>query len=455
MRRHSVLGVLTIVAGVTAVAVSYAAAQLNRRSFPGSVDDPAISYSTRPVTDAVSGLARRLEAGTLNPPFEIGSGYLRAVLGELDVPIESQVLVFTKTGIQGGLTGPRNPRALYFNDSVVVGYIRGAPWLEFASHDPQQGVIFYTLQQSAMLGMPLKRAALLRPAQCLACHQSFTSLDVPGMLVRSNFSAPNGSVLRQLGSFDVDHRTPFADRWGGWYATGTHGRMRHLGNAVVENVDKADASVNAGTLNQRSLGQRFDSTGYLSAHSDIVALMVFEHQMHAINLITRVGWEIRAAQADNRLDLAAGPLADAVNELAEYLLFVDEAPLASAIEGTTQFAASFSAKGPQDSKGRSLRQLDLRTRLMRYPCSYMIYTAAFDGLPAEGRSAVYRQMWRMLSGRASGGRYKTSPQDRRAIVEILRDTKKDLPDYFTLTSRQAVAWHADPRTRRSPRPWHR
>ena len=424
MRQHSTLVVLTVVAGVTAVAVSYAAAQLNRRSFPGTTDHPAIAYSNRPAADAVSEMATRIEAGTSTPPFEAGSGYLRAVLHELDVPIESQVLVFTTTGIQSKFTSPTNPRALYFNDSVVVGFIRGAPVLELAAQDPQQGVIFYTLPQTGL------RVTVTRRDHCLSCHQSFTSLDVPGMLVRSNFTDPAGGVLRQLGSFDVDHRTPFANRWGGWYVTGTHGRMRHLGNAVVADVDKADTAVNAGTLNQTSLEQRFTNDGYLSAHSDIVALMVFEHQMHAMNLITRVGWEIRVARAANRLDLAAGSLADGINELAEYLLFVDEAPLASAIEGTTPFAASFSAKGPHDRKGRSLRQLDLRTRLMRYPCSYMIYTAAFDGLPAEGRSAVYRKMWRMLSGSASGRRYKASARDRRAIVEILRDTKKDLPDYF-------------------------
>ena len=429
MRQRSVLGARAIVAGVTALAASYAGAQLNQRSFPGSVDDPAISYSARPATDAVSALARRIEAGGVTPAYESGSGYLRAVLHALDVPIESQVLVFTNTGIQGTFTSPKNPRALYFNDAVVVGYIRGAPFLELASHDPQQGVIFHTLPQPSLFSVLLQKGALTRRNECLGCHQSFTSLDVPGMLVRSNATAPNGRVLRQLGSVDVDHRTPFAARWGGWYVTGTHGRMRHRGNAVVDNVDDADAAIGAGTLNQTSLGRRFDSAGYLSAQSDIVALMVFEHQMHAINLMTRVGWEIRVAQADNQLNLSAKPIADAVTELAEYLLFVDEAPFASAIEGTTSFASSFSAKGPLDRKGRSLRQLDLRTRLMRYPCSYMIYTAAFDGLPAEGRSAVYRQMWRVLSGSASGTR-KMSPQDRQAIVEILRDTKKDLPNYF-------------------------
>jgi hypothetical protein len=427
MQHRSFPGAPAIAAGITAALVSHAAAQLNQRHFSGSVDDPAIAYAQRPTTEAVSALARDMAAGMATPAFEAlpsGSGYLRGVLDALDVPIESQILVFTKTGVQRGFTGPLNPRALYFNDSVVVGYIRGAPIIELAVQDAQQGVIFYALPQTSSVP-----ASLTRRNQCLSCHQSFATLDVPGMLVRSNVASPDGAPLRQLGSFTVDHRTPFANRWGGWYVTGTHGGIRHLGNSVVTDVDKPETAVNAATLNVKSLEGKFDSTGYLSAHSDVVALLVFEHQMHAINLITRVGWETRVAQAANRLDLTTGPLSDAVNELADYLLFVDEAPLTSPIEGTTRFAARFSARGPRDRKDRSLRQLDLRTRLMRYPCSYMVYTAAFDALPPEARAAVYQRMWRILSGE-TGVTRQISPADRRAIVEILRDTKPGLPEYF-------------------------
>jgi hypothetical protein len=425
--QRSLLGAVAVAAGVAAALVSQAAAQLNQRHFSSAIDDPAIAYSSQSPTEAVATLAARIAAGAPKPVFEpspAGSGYLRSVLEALDVPIESQILVFTKTGTQGHLTAPANPRALYFNDSVVVGYIRGAPFLELAAQDPRQGVIFSTLPQTSSAPV-----ALVRRNQCLSCHHSLATLDVPGMLVRSNFTSPTGAVLRQLGSFDVDHRTPFQDRWGGWYVTGTHGGMRHLGNSIVADVDKPGAAVSAATLNVTSLDGRFDSAGYLSAHSDIVALLVFEHQMHAINLMTRVGWEARVARAESRLDLTTGPLLEAVNELADYLLFVDEAPLAAPIEGTTRFAATFSAKGPRDRRDRSLRQFDLRTRLMRYPCSYMIYTAVFDALPLEVRSAVYQRMWRILSGTADVT-WKVSASDRRAIIEILRETRPDVPNYF-------------------------
>jgi hypothetical protein len=425
MHARWLLGVLAVAAGVISAVVSHAAGQLSQHHFSSSIDDPTIGYSYRETTEAVSRLASQMVAGAVRPAFEPlpGPGYLSAVLGALDVPIESQILVFTKTGVQGRLTGPANPRALYFNDSVVVGYIRGAPLLELASQDSRQGVIFYTLPQA-----PAAPATLTRRDQCLSCHQSLATLDVPGMLVRSHFTSPQGATLRNLGSFDVDHRTPFGDRWGGWYVTGTHGEIRHLGNSVVTDTDKPESAVSAATLNVKSLYGRFDPAGYPSAHSDVVALMVFEHQMHAINLMTRLGWEARVAQAAGRFDPASVPLAEAVTELADYLLFVDEAPLTSPIEGTTRFAANFSAKGPRDRRNRSLREFDLRTRLMRYPCSYMIYSAAFDGLPVEARLAVYQRMWRSLSGDVSG--FRMSAEDRRAIIEILRDTKNDLPDYF-------------------------
>jgi len=251
------------------------------------------------------------------------------------------------------------------------------------------------------------------------------------MLVRSEFTAPEGRPLRQLGSVVVDHRTPFEQRWGGWYVTGTHGAMRHMGNATVRDVEKPASMITGDTLNLASLEDRFDTRGYPSARSDIVALMVFEHQMHAANLLVRVGWDARVAQFAQTLDVAAGPMRDAIDELVDYFLFVDEAPLAAKVVGSAAFAERFLAVGPRDRRGRSLRELDMRTRMMRYPCSYMIYSAAFDGLPTTVRDGVYRRLWQVLSGRDRSARYaRLSVADRRAIVEILRDTKQNLPDYF-------------------------
>jgi hypothetical protein len=120
------------------------------------------------------------------------------------------------------------------------------------------------------------------------------------------------------------------------------------------------------------------------------------------------------------------------SEVVDYLLFVDEAKLTDKVRGASGFADRFSASGPKDRKGRSLYELDLAHRLMKYPCSYLIYSPAFDALPPMVKEPIYKRMWAILSGQEQDVRYRAvlSAADRQAIVEILRDTKKDLPSYF-------------------------
>ena len=422
--RALIAAMMAIVGG----AASASMGQLADRALTGALTHPGIGYYTRPTHDLVADLGRRIEDRTMRVDFDEGSGYLTSVLNALHVPVESQMLVMSKTGVQALYTGPANPRAIFFNDAVTVGYIRGAPLLELAVQDPQQGVVFYVVEQK-----PQTRPLFERRPACLTCHQAYSTIHVPGMLARSVFMAPDGLPLSQFGSYDPDHRTLFRQRWGGWYVTGTHGSMRHMGNAIVTNVEQRDAMISERTLNRTSLDGLFDARGYVSAHSDIAALMVFQHQGHMMNLITRVGWDARIAAHEGRLDLTGGRLRDAVNELVDYLLFVDEEPLTAAIKGTSGFAETFAAQGPADSRGRSLRQLDLERRLLRYPCSYMIYSAAFGALPIEVRGAVYSRMWDVLEGRDTDPRYaRLSEPDRRAVVEILRDTLPDLPSLKTI-----------------------
>jgi hypothetical protein len=195
--------------------------------------------------------------------------------------------------------------------------------------------------------------------------------------------------------------------------------MRHMGNAMFTSMEDREAAISDKTLNRTSLEGVFDGRGYPSAHSDIVALMVFQHQARMTNLITRVGWEARVAAHEGRADFAGGPLRDAINELVDDLLFVDEAPLAATVKGTTRFAEMFAAQGPVDKQGRSLRQLDLERR----------------ALPDDGRTAVYGRMWEILAGRDPSPKYaRLSGADRRVVVEILGETLADLPAGFRTPS---------------------
>lgn len=397
-----------------------ALADLNDTFFD-AIGHTAIQYHGG-VNDPVAALNKRIaeRPGTLR--FESTAGYLRSLLQVLDVPVESQIAVFSKTSLQAPRIEPSNPRAIYFNDSVAVAWMNGG-MIEVASQDPRQGIVFYKLLQQ-----PASVPTLQRDDSCLSCHKSDASLSVPGMMVRSMFTATDGRPLLIFGGAFVDQRTPVAERWGGYYVTGNAGPKRHMGNMMISD----DASPAAAVSDKMfaSLTGRFETSRYLAPYSDVAALMVFDHQMHMMNLLTRIGWETRVMLQDRRPALASY-LKDAAREVVDYMLFIDEAPLDGKLEGTSGFGEKFVARGPADSKGRSLRQLDLTARTMRYPCSYMIYSPAFDALPTEARDAIYRRMSQVLSGQETDKKYsKLTKTDRQAILEILRETKKGLPDYL-------------------------
>lgn len=427
-----------------AIAVLTAAAALAdlSGSYVVPLDDPAIQYATRPVSDPIAKLQARLDRGEAKLDYHPEFGYLVSLLKNLQTPLSSQVLVFSKTSFQAARIYPKMPRALYFNDDVAVGYVRGGDVLEIASMDPRQGAIFYTLDQ-----WQSRAPQLTRRDDCLQCHYNGSTLGVPGMLVRSVYPDRTGVPLFHLGTFITDHRSPLKERWGGWYVTGTHGSQTHLGNVTY---DKGSIPADDGLPgnNVTDLRRRLYTGAYLTPHSDIVALMVLEHQTRMQNLITRVGFETRMAIAsqfaiDKELKRPSGELNEgtvrrihnAADELAAYMLFSGETRLEGRIEGTSGFAAEFARQGPRDRKGRSLRQFELTRRMFQYPCSYLIYSEAFDGLPVEARDRVYRRLWEVLTGRDQSPAFAhLSDADRKAIYEILSETKRGLPDYWSRTT---------------------
>jgi hypothetical protein len=414
------LSIVAVFALAFSLAVCVLAGQTG--TFAVSPEHPAIRYSTRETTDVVAALNRRIQTGELQLAFDGPRGYLKSVMDALNVPVASQTLVFSETSLQHELINAANPRALYFNDSLAVGWVRGADSLELAAHDPQQGVVFYTLDQK-----PASKPQFARSQRCLECHQNSFTGNVPGTVAMSMLPLSDNLNDYARGWY-VDHRTPIEDRWGGWYVTGAKVPRAHLGNVPVYHVERSYTRLAvAPTLT--SVSGKFDITGYLSPHSDVVALLVLNHQVHMTNLLTRLGWEARIGDLQ---DASGGArIRETARELVDYLLFIDEAPLSAAVSGTSGFAEQFPTAGPRDKKGRSLRQLDLERRLFLYPCSYMIYTAAFDALPGAAKEAVYARLWEVLSGRDKDRSYdRLSAADRQAIVEILRDTKPGLPDYF-------------------------
>ena len=385
---------------------------------------PAIAYDTTDSNDAIARVNKRLADGSLTLKFDPeNGGYLRAALAALDVPVESQGLVFSKTSFQGELVNVRNPRAIYFNATTAVGWIRGSDMLEAASLDPRQGVIFYYLNQETT-----SRPRFVRDNACLACHLSWDTLGVPGLMVQSVNPLPDETSY--VVGFSNNHTSPWTQRFGGWYVTGSYGRAPHMGNISVMPEDKGKLKV-PDTRALASVDGLFDVKGYPTPQSDVVALLVLAHQVGMTNHLTRLGWEARVAATKPSDADARARVKEAAQDFVDYLLFVDEEPLRAPVQGTSGFAGKFSVQGPKDSKGRSLHALDLQTRLLKYPCSYLIYTEAFDALLPLAKEAVYARMWQILSGAETNRRYaRLKPADRTAVIEILRETKPDLPAYF-------------------------
>ena len=394
---------------------------LNRGGLWSLVLGVALASAQKPPSvDPVSELIRKFDQGKVQLAFDPVTGYLPAVLKALDIPVESQMAVFSKTSIQAMRIEPTNPRVLFFNDTVIAGWVRGG-FVEFASQDPRQGMVFYRLDQSpsaycrrmesAVPGpteLAGKESPFARREDCLHCHMSAATLGVPGVLLRSVFPSISGVPLTHGAKYDTDNRMPFEKLWGGWYVTGNSGPAGHMGNLIAVDEAHPESMMTPAPAHLDSLERKCRPDSRLTPYSDIVALLVFEHQVRMMNLLTRAALPNRT-----REDL---------NELADSMLFTGEAPLSGEIAGTSGFAEQFSARGPRDRKGRSLRDLSLKGRLMRYPCSYMIYSEAFDALPSEAKDLVYRRMWQVLSAKP--------PNDRQEIVQILRDTKPGLPGYF-------------------------
>lgn len=414
-------------------------AQFGESSFVVPLEDDAIQYDKITPNDPVTALVARIKEGKAKLTSNADTGFLRSLLRELDVPESSQMLVFSKTSAQLRRISPTNPRAIYFNDDVYVGYVRGSEMLEISAVDPKQGAMFYT-------AIPDKDGNLKfeRDGQCLQCHASPRTAGVPGHIIRSLFADSNGFPLLQAGSSNIDHRSPIESRWGGWYVTGTHKPHAHMGNLLVKDEkypEKSDLSVGS---NVTDLSDFFKPKGYLSSHSDIVALMVLEHQARMHNLLTLVNYEARAAlryQAifnemskdppEKMLDSTRRRFKSASEALLKYMLFIEEAPIKGRITGTSTFAADFAKRGLRDERGRSLRDFDLTTRLFKYPCSYLIDSKAFEAIAPPMREAILRQLWEILTERDKSEMFASlKSQDRRAILEILRATKKDLPAYW-------------------------
>lgn len=422
---------------------SYAQIAVRNQGYVPFSDAP-IDYRSNDLNDPVSRLEHQLETGQAHLVYEPQHGYLRSVLQSLRVPVDSQTLVFSKTSFQYPKISPEHPRALYFNDDVYVGSVHEGKAIEIVSFDPMQGAIFYLLDEQQAEKPRFQRAEL----DCTQCHIAAGTRGIPGVLLRSVYPTPTGTLVSGTKAFITDQESPWSERWGGWYVTGGLVGGASMGNSVVGEAQPVADTPSSAKL--QPLPKAFDSSTYLSPDSDVVAHLVLAHQTQMHNLITLTNYKTRlalyaeggeAAVSPSTLAASDAPLSDTTRrqierpaeQLLRYMLFSNEAALPGGskerVGASSAFAKEFSARGPRDSQGRSLRDLDLGTRIFRYPCSYLIYSDAFDALPGPAKGYVYHRLLEVLSGRDQSPEFaRLTAADRGAILEILLATKRGLPD---------------------------
>ncbi len=399
-------------------------------------EDEPINYLDAVSSDPVAKLQKRIDSGEFKLSYDEQHGYLPAVLDALGIPHSSQMLVFSQTSFQLRKISRHRPRAVYFGDNIYIGWVQGGDVVEVSAVDPELGAVFYTLDQDKN-----KKVKFLRDrGQCLTCHASSRTQGVPGHLVRSVFPDEGGRPMLGSGTFTTDHTSPFSERWGGWFVTGLHGTMRHMGNVyVTDKLDTQNIDREKGA-NVKNLERIVDTTPYLVPTSDLVALMVMEHQSQMHNFITLAHMETRMARhydaimnkaldrdVDFQSDSTKRRIKAVSDKLVKYMLFSEEFPLKSPVEGASSFAQDFMQKGPRDSQNRSLRDFDLKHRLFKYPCSYLIYSEAFQTLPEPVMEQVMKSLNEILSAETPPeGFTHLSPKDRKNIREILIETLPQL-----------------------------
>jgi hypothetical protein len=355
-------------------------------------------------------------------------GYLPGLLKALDIPVDSQVLVFSKTSLQFDQIGPATPRAIYFNDDTAVGGVQGGRVNEILTSGADGQIAFYTLDTAPSAHPAIKREGF----RCMACHATLNKWAAGGIVANVLPQDDGTPIFETVGQlFELtDSSTPFERRWGGWYVTGRSGAIQHNGNNRLPPDGLVERNPAAG-LNVTDLSSRFDVRPYLTPTSDIVALMTLEHQIGVVDRIWVLQAQARALHGSGAVQSTEADVNRSIEDLVAYLVGAHEAPLASPVTGVSSFTRTFPQRGPFDAHGRSLRDFDLQTRLFRYPLSYMIYSRAFNSLDPAVRQRVYKRLFEVLSGADRSAAFaRLTPESKRAALEILTETKPDLPDYY-------------------------
>lgn len=410
------------------------AANLTLAQSSDPYEQPPINYSTTQPRDAVSRLQERLAAGSFRLAGT-GKAAVESLLRELNIPVESQTLVFSKTSFQRSRIRPEQPRALYFSDTCYVGWVPNG-LIEIAAVDPELGPIFYSFDADDT------DPKFVRDSDCLRCHGGTFVRGIPGVFVRSVFTDRTGEPLLRFGTEVVDFRTPFTNRWGGWYVTGEHGTVLHRGNTFASDKQGELAVDLKQGANLSRLADFFATKAYLTEGSDLIALLVLEHQLAMQNTLTRASMECRrmlAYQRNLQRDLKEPETEElvyesvkrvfdsAAREVVDDLLFKDEAPLPTGLAGSPAFQRAFLATARRASDGSCLKEFHLEGHLFKNRCSYLVHSESFLALPKELKKRIYARLAQALHPTKPDPRYSHLATEERARISLI--LSETLPGY--------------------------
>jgi hypothetical protein len=383
---------------------------------PLGVNNTLHGYNTLPTHDRFARFNADVGAGRTSLNAENELELLRSLLRALDIPISSQMLVTSATSFQKTIISPRRPRALYFNDDTYVGFVPGGR-IEVISIDPARGPMFYIFGRPAAGKIPRIR----RSDECLTCHATPEMKEIPQLIVESVVPGITGGGEKAFRRGLSGHSVPLDQRFGGWLVTDTPDLPRHQGNFLIEWT--------AHGMKEKPMhaGELFDLGRYPVPTSDLLPQLLHEHQVGFINRVFDATYRTRVLLHEHagQVETAYPELESLARGLVRYLLFADEVPLPpEGVAGSEPFKAEFLAKRCIASNGHSLRDFDLRTRLMRYRCSYMIESPAFSGLPPHLKRLVDLELNRALDPASQAQDYSYLPAAEKATIrDILQEAR--------------------------------
>jgi hypothetical protein len=361
-------------------------------------------YWEKPQQDRFSKMIAQVAAGKAALDLSNNTAFLLSLLKALEIPVSSQLLVFSGSSLQKRLINSRNPRALYFNEDTFVGFVPGGR-IEIASLDPELGLIFSIFD-------PLRGGAALptvtRPEGCLNCHAEAHSYRLPGVSIESLAVDRDGSSLETYRRGEIGHMVPLADRFGGWHLTGGHGLASTRANFI------GSLSPAGMARTENPVGKFADVSNYPVATSDILPHLIHEHLSGFLNRLIQLRYlerRMRMAAQTSEPDRAA--MQRLVDEFADYLLFKDEAALPSGgVTGEPTYQAAFLER----YAGSGLGQFDLKSRIFRLRCSYLLGTEIWKSNSPGLQKAISSQLGKKLAPETASHLTKQEKAEIRNVL---------------------------------------